>query len=86
MNYVGDLLRGAYTIRGAEAGNHLEHWLGLILVEELGGDGAGGDSVDADALAHEVFGHYPDHLLNGAFGGAVEEIAGHYIGGRGNGG
>lgn len=85
-NHVGDLLRGADTIRGAKAGDCLEHLLRLALVEELGGDGAGGDSVDANALAHEIFGHDTDHLLDGAFGGAVEEIAGHDVGGGGDGG
>ena len=85
-NHVGDLLRGADTIRWAEAGDRLEHLLGLALVEELGGDRAGGDGVDADALAQEVFGHDADHLLDGAFGGAVEEIAGHDVGGGGDGG
>lgn len=85
-NHIGDLLRGADTIGRAEAGDRLDHLLGLALVEELGGDGAGGDGIDADALAHKVFRHDTDHLLDGAFGGAVEEIAGHDVGGSGDGG
>ena len=85
-NDVGDLLRGADAVGGAEAGDVLEHLLRLALEEELGGDGARGDGVDADALTHEVLGHDVDHLLDGAFGGAVEEIARHDVGGCGDGG
>lgn len=85
-NDVCDLLWGADTICGAEAGNHLEHLLRLSLVEELCGDGPRRDGVDADALTHEVLGHDADHLLDGTFGGAVEKIARHDIGGCGDGG
>ena len=85
-NHISNLLRGTDPVRGAETRNHLEHRLWLILIEELSGNGARCDGVDADALAHEVFGHYADHLLDGAFGGAVEEIAGHDVGGGGDGG
>ena len=86
MNNVGDLLGGADTVCGAEAGNCLEHRLWFSLEEELGGGGAWGDGIDADALTHEVLGHDAHHLFDGTFGGAVEEVAGHDVGGSGDGG
>lgn len=86
MDDIRNLLGSADTVRGAEASNHLEHLLVLPLEEELGAGGARGDGVDADALTHEVLGHDAHHLLDGAFGGVVEEVAGHDGRGLGEGG
>ena len=48
--------------------------LRLALVEELRARGAGGHGVDGNALGRKVLAHDARHLLNGAFGGVVEEV------------
>jgi len=86
MHHIRNLLRSTDPVRRAEARNHLQHLLALALVEEVRARGPGGDGVDADVLAHQVFGHDAHHLLDGAFGGVVQEVARHDGGGLGEGG
>lgn len=86
MDNIGNHLRSANTVCRAEASDHFEHLLVLALKEEFSAGRAWGDSVHANALTHEVFGHDADHLLDGTFGGVVEEIGRHDSGGLGEGG
>lgn len=86
MHHIRDLLRGANPVCRAEPRNHLQHLLVLALEEELCARRTGGDGVNADVLAHQVFGHDAHHLLDGAFGGVVQQVAGHDRGSLGEGG
>ena len=85
-HHLRHLLWRPDAIGRTEPRNRLDHGLRLPVVKELGGDGAGGDGVDGDAVAQEVLGHDVGHLLDGAFGGAVEEVVGLDVGGGGDGG
>ena len=48
--------------------------LRLALIEEVRARGAGRHGVDGDALGREVLAHDAGHLLDGPFGGVVEEV------------
>lgn len=86
MYHIGNLLRRPDAISRIETRNHLKHLLALALVEEFRTSGARRDGIDVNTFAHEVFRHDAHHLLDGAFGGIVEEVAGHDGGGGGEGG
>lgn len=86
MDHVGNLLRCADTVCWAETSNHFEHLLIFALEEEFGASRTWGDSVHANTLTHEIFGHDADHLLDSTFGGVIKEVARHDGGGLGEGG
>jgi hypothetical protein len=56
----------------------LEEFGGVFLgaVGEVGGDAAGADEADADAVFAEVYGHAAGEALQAPFGGAIEGGAG----------
>lgn len=56
--------------------DELEQLLALALVEELRARGPGSNAVDGDAFTGKIFGHDAVHLLNGAFGGVIQEVLG----------
>jgi len=86
MHHIRNLLRSTDPVHRAKPRNHLQHLLVFAFEEEVRARWPGGDGVDADVLAHQVFGHDAHHLLDGAFGGVVQQVARHDGGGLGEGG
>src|SRR5579864_8868889 len=82
-DFADEALRGL----GEEHGNGvgyvigLEHFFGVLCgaMRKIGGDGAGANGSDTDAVGAEIFGHAIGEAEQAPFGGAIGSAAGHGI-------
>ena len=69
-------LRLPDTTQRTHSREHFQRLLRLAIVEEIRARGTRGHGVDRDALGCKVLAHDARHLLDGTFGGGVEEVWG----------